>query len=142
MATLGVDGASSAGQIDHSPEPVIFRLEQPVRIAERLRTEYRDDRMNAGPEAWGHTEEGRDAIVDGVTKEFRDSGTINTVVVHWEIWSPVPGPPYGAVRRGERLLVIGSGRARVELDALDTALMHVVDEEDIQWLSLHALLCS
>jgi len=93
------------------------------------------------PEDWGKAEAGRLAIVEGVLKEFENSRAIGLVVVHWERWSRPPNMPKGG-QRGERLMVIGSGRARVDLEALKSALdVETDNSQETQWLTFQALLC-
>jgi hypothetical protein len=91
------------------------------------------------PEGWTHTGDGRAAIVQAIIKEFHDSRTLGLVVVHWERWFHPADAPTMA-ERGNRSLVAGSGRARTELAALQTALLRDPGPE-VLWLNLQDLLC-
>ena len=93
------------------------------------------------PEPWGRTEPGRLEMLNAIVKEFRDSGSIGVVVVHYERWYDPPEEPGGGERR-HRLLVVANGRAHVDLAALEDTFTAVPESlEGIPWTTLDQLLC-
>jgi hypothetical protein len=92
------------------------------------------------PGNWSETEEGQTAIMEGLSKEFRRSGSIAVVAVHWETWRGTPTFADGAIR-GTRKLVAPNPNAHVKLEGLLTALLRDPGSE-VPWLSLEELLCS
>jgi hypothetical protein len=104
----------------------------------RARDQFPQDTPNVVflrvPGAWGESSEGRQAIVEGVEQQFRNSATVGMVVSHWERWAPIE--PDGSVEKyTDRLLISINPRARVRLTALHTALLEGPPPGIFPWLS-------